>query len=108
MSWPDVTFTQHEKEKFKQMAEVLEKRIAADSGAYEDLARFAEYQPFAEALALAKKKEISKPMVIPNTNYWYFETDLPKWMKDEGTGLLSGFLLAIKGFPYDEAHIADK
>ena len=35
-------------------------------------------------------------------NYWDFETNLQEWIRFEGTGLLSKFLLAIKGFPYNK------
>jgi hypothetical protein len=84
------------------MAVKLEQRIAADSKRFKDLERFAQYPPFVDAIRLAKEKKINKPFIVPNTNYWYFETDLQDWIRHEGTGMLSGFLLAIKGFPYEE------
>ncbi|MEJ7137490.1 hypothetical protein [Amphibiibacter pelophylacis] len=102
MSWPNIIFTENEKVKLQEMAIKLEQRIFADLTKYKDLDRFSEYPPFVAALRLAKKKEISKPLPIPNTNYWYFETNLSDWMRAEGTGLLSKFLSAVEGFPYEE------
>ena len=100
MSWPDIVFSEAEKEKFKRMAEALERRIAVDSKSYKDLERFSQYPPFVEAIKLANEKKIHKPLIVANTNYWYFETDLPDWMRAEGTGMLSEFLSAIEGFPH--------
>lgn len=102
MSWPDIVFSEEEKLKFQKMAVDLEEKIATDCIKFKSLDCFAKYPPFVEAIKLAKEKKINSPLIVPNTNYWYFETDLSDWMRAEGTGMLSGFLLAIKGFPYEE------
>lgn len=102
MNWPNITFSEIEKINFQRMALELEQRMAVDSKKYKDLERFSQYPPLVEAIRLAKEKKINSPLVVPNTNYWYFETDLQDWIRAEGTGMLSGFLLAIKGFPYEE------
>jgi hypothetical protein len=102
MSWPDIVFSEEDKIQFQKIAFALERRIAADSKVYEDLERFSQYPPFAEALRLAKEKKIDKPLEVPNTNYWNFETNLQEWSRFEGTGILSKFLLAINGFPYEK------
>ena len=98
MSWPDIQFSSEEKVKFQKMAIELELRIDADSMRYKDLERFSQYPPFVEALRLAKEKKLDAPFIVPNTNYWYFETDLQDWMRAEGTGMLSRFLSAIEGW----------
>ena len=105
MSRPDKVLSEEEKTKFMEMASKLEQRIAADSKQFKELERFSQYQPFVEAIRLAKEKKITKPLIVPNTSYWYFETDLQGWMRHEGTGMLSSFLLAIKGFPYEEMRV---
>jgi len=102
MSWPNIVFSDEEKQKFKEMAVALELRLDADSKNFKDLERFFEYPPLVEAIKLAKEKKINTPFVVPNMNYWYFETEISDWIRHEGTGMLSGFLLAIKGFPYEE------
>lgn len=101
MSWPDIVFSEEEKIKFQRMALELEKRMAADSNKYKDLERFSEYPPLVEAIKLAKEKKISTPHTVPNTSYWYFETNLQDWIRAEGAGMLSTFLSAIEGFPYE-------
>lgn len=102
MSWPDIVFSEEDKNQFQKIACSLERRIAADSNKFKDLERFSLYPPFVEALRLAKEKQIDKPLEVPNMNYWDFETNLQEWCRFEGTGMLSKFLLAIGGFPYDK------
>lgn len=102
MSWPDIAFSEEDKNQFQKIALALEQRIAADRDKFEDLKRFSEYPPFVEALRLAKAKQIDKPLEVPNMNYWYFETNLQEWSRFEGTGILGNFMQAIKGFPYDK------
>lgn len=101
MSWPDIIFSEADKVNFQRMALELEKKIEVDAKSFKDLDGFSKYPPFMEALRLAKEKRIDRPLVIPNTNYWYCETNLQSWMQEEGTGLLSRFLSAIEGFPYE-------
>ncbi|WP_090139246.1 hypothetical protein [Limnohabitans sp. DM1] len=101
MSWPDIVFCEEDKNQFQKIAFALERRIAADRNKFKDLDRFSQYPPFADALRLAKEKQIDKPLEVPNMNYWDFETNLQEWSRFEGTGLLSKFLLAINGFPYN-------
>lgn len=102
MSWPDVVFSEEDKIQFQKIAFALERRIAADSNKFKDLERFSQYPPFVEALRLAKEKKIDKPLEVPNMNHWYFESNLRDWSNLEGLDLLSKFMLAIKGFPYDK------
>lgn len=104
MSWPDIVFSEEDKIQFQKIAFALERRIAADRNKFEDLERFSQYPPFVEALRLAKEKQIDKPLEVPNTNYWFFETNLQEWsnLGNETGGLLGKFLLAIKGFPYEK------
>ena len=84
------------------MAFALEDRLAVDSEKFKDLARFSQYPPLIEAIKLAKEKKINTPLTVPNTNYWFFETNLQDWIRTEETGVLAKFLLAIEGFPYEE------
>ncbi|ALT79059.1 hypothetical protein [Paucibacter sp. KCTC 42545] len=102
MSWPDIVFSEEDKNQFQMIAFALERRIAADSNKFKDLGIFSQYPPFVDALRLAKEKKIDKPFVVPNMNYWYFETNLQEWSNLEGLELLSKFMLAIKGFPYNK------
>ena len=104
MSWPDIVFNEDDKNQFQIIALALERRIAADRNKFKDLERFSQYPPFVEAVRLAKEKKIDKPMEVPNTNYWFFETNLQEWsnLGNETGGLLGKFLLAIEGFPYDK------
>jgi hypothetical protein len=102
MSWPDIVFSEEDKNQFQMIAFALERRIAADSNKFKDLEKFSQYPPFVEALRLAKEKKIDKPMEVPNMQYWYFETNLQEWSRFEGTGILGNFMQAIKGFPYDK------
>lgn len=102
MNWPNIVFSEKEKQKFQEMAVTLELKLATDSKNFKDLERFSEYPPLVEAIRLAKEKKIDTPFVVPNTNYWFFETEISDWMRWEGTGILSKFLLAIEGFPYEE------
>jgi hypothetical protein len=105
MSWPDIVFSEDDKKQFQKIAHALERRIAADSKNYKDLERFSQYPPFVEALRLARERKIEKPHVVPNMQYWYFETNLQEWSRFEGTGLLGNFMQAIKGFPYDKMDV---
>lgn len=106
MSTP-IVFSEEDKTKFQKMALGLEQRMAVDGKKYEDLERFSQYPPFVEALRLAKEKKINTPHTVPNTSYWYFETNLQNWIRAEGTGMLSTFLSAIEGFPYEETEGGD-
>lgn len=102
MSWPDIVFSEEDKDQFQKIAFALERRIAADIKKYKDLERFSQYPPFVEALRLAKEKKIDKPLEVQNMNYWFFETNLQEWTYPgiEAGDLLGKFLLAIEGFPY--------
>ena len=101
MSWPDIAFTEEDKINFQKMALELERRMAIDSKNFKDLERFSQYPPLIEAIRLAKEKKIDKPFNVPNTNYWFFETNLQEWTRSVGAGVLAKFLLAIEGFPYE-------
>jgi len=102
MSWPDIVFSEEDKNQFQVIAFALERRIASDRNKFKDLEKFSQYPPFVEALRLAKEKKIDKPMEVSNMQHWYFETNLQEWCRFEGTGMLSKFMLAIEGFPYDK------
>ena len=108
MSYPDIVFTEEEKADFQKMALELEWRITIDSKRYKDLERFSQYPPFIEAISLAKEGKIDRPFVVPNTNYWYFETNLQDWIQAEGTGMLSKFLSAIEGWSHQKAKNNDQ
>lgn len=101
MSWSDIVFTENDKVKFQAMALDLERRMLIDGPRYKDLQRLSQYPPFTEAIRLAKEKKITSPLAVPNTSYWYFETDIQEWIRAEGTGMLSRFLSAIEGWPCD-------
>lgn len=102
MSWPDIVFSEEDKNQFQKIAFALERRIAADRSKFKDLERFSQYPPFVEALRLAKEKQIDKPLEVANMNYWFCETNLQEWTYPgiETGDLLGKFLLAISGFPY--------
>lgn len=104
MSWPNIIFSEEEKIKFQKMALELEQQMAVDSKDYEDVKRFSMYPPLVEAISRAKEKKIIQPFSVPNTNYWFFETNLQYWTRTAGAQVLAKFLLAIEGFPYEETN----
>lgn len=90
------------------MALDLEQRMVIDYKKYKDLERFSQHPPFAEAIRLAKENKITGPLIVPNTKYWYLETNLQDWIQEEGTGMLSRFLSVIEGWPIEEVKADDQ